>query len=168
VANASPAALSRPFDLVSIALSKGLGAPVGSVLAGGREEIAKATRFRRMFGGALRQSGILAAAGLYGLEHNIARLGEDHVNARIIADRLAGLPGIGLDPATVRTNIIVFRLTKSDASALDIVARCREKGVLLLAFSPTMLRAVTHLDVDASACRRAADVVASAVTAKAA
>src|SRR5205807_5383041 len=106
----SLAALAQPFDLVSVALSKGLGCPVGSVLAGGAAEIARAVRARRMLGGAVRQSGILAAAGIYALDHNVARLGDDHANARLIAKRLTGLPGIVLDLATVETNIIVFQL----------------------------------------------------------
>src|SRR5262249_38180970 len=97
----SLAELARPFDLVSFALSKGLGCPVGSVLAGSAELMARAVRQRRIFGGAMRQSGILAAAGLYALDHNVARLPEDHASARLIAERLAGLPGVSLDLATV-------------------------------------------------------------------
>jgi len=98
----SLAELARPFDLVSVALSKGLGCPVGSVLAGDSATIVRAVRARRMFGGAMRQSGILAAAGLYALDHNVARLGDDHANARLIAERVAGLAGIVLDLATVQ------------------------------------------------------------------
>src|SRR5439155_14395167 len=104
------AELAAPFDLVSIALSKGLGCPVGSVLAGRAGDIARAVRIRRMFGGAMRQSGVLAAAGLYALDHHIAQLPEDHKHARLIAERLAAVPGIILDPARVETNIMVFHL----------------------------------------------------------
>ena len=160
----SPAGLTQPFDLVSVSLSKGLGAPVGSVLAGRKDIIEKATRYRRMFGGALRQSGVLAAAGSYALEHNLGRLAEDHANAHIIAERLADCAGVELNLAASRTNIIVFRLTRPAASARKIVEACRQQGVLLLAFTESMIRAVTHLDVDAAACRTAAQVIAQAVS----
>jgi threonine aldolase len=124
----SLAALAAPFDLVSVALSKGLGCPVGSVLAGTAAEIGRAIRARRMFGGAMRQSGILAAAGLYALDHNVARLGEDHANARLIAERLAGMAGIALDLATVQTNIVIFRLGEGLPDAATITARAKEAG----------------------------------------
>src|SRR5436190_8583249 len=140
----SLAELARPFDLVSVALSKGLGCPVGSVLAGSTAEIARAVRARRMLGGAMRQSGILAAAGLYALDHHVARLGDDHANARLIAQRLAGLPGVALDLATVETNIIVFQLGPGLPDAATIAARAREAGVLVSALGPRTVRAVTH------------------------
>src|SRR5215203_2336061 len=105
-----PAALAAPFDLVSISLSKGLGCPIGSVLAGTREDIVALVRYRRMLGGALRQSGVLAAAGIHALEHHVARLSDDHVNARLIGEALAAVPGVALDLAGLETNIIVFRL----------------------------------------------------------
>jgi threonine aldolase len=107
------AELARPFRMAWIALSKGLGCPLGSVVVGTTADIAAARRVRRMFGGALRQAGILAAAGLYTLDHNIDRLREDHDNARILAETLAGAPGIELDLATVQTNIALFHLAKS-------------------------------------------------------
>ncbi len=162
---ASPAALAAPFDLVSIALSKGLGAPGGSVLAGPANLIARAHRYRRMLGGAMRQVGILAAAGSWALRHNVERLAEDHANARLLADRLAASPAVELDPATVRTNIVVFRLAdrRPDGSpapdAAAFVAACRERGVLLNAFGPRLVRAVTHLDVDRAACAAAAEAM---------
>jgi threonine aldolase len=159
----APAKFARPFDLVSVSLSKGLGAPVGSVLAGRKEIIEKATRYRRMFGGALRQSGILAAAGSFALEHNIERLAEDHANARHIAEQLADCAGVQVNLAASQTNIIVFRLTRSGSSAHKVVDTCRKEGVLLLAFTESMLRAVTHMDVDAAACRKAAQVIARVV-----
>jgi threonine aldolase len=155
-----PAALAAPFDLVGVALSKGLGCPVGSLLAGRREDIARAARARRMFGGAMRQSGILAAAGLWALDHNLARLAEDHANARLIAERLAPLSGVRLDLDTVATNIVIFR---TEAEADIVVARAREAGVLVSAFGRHIVRAVTHLDVSAQECRRAAEVLAKAV-----
>jgi threonine aldolase len=157
------AELARPFDLVSIALSKGLGCPVGSVLAGPGGTIARAVRARRMFGGAMRQSGILAAAGIYALDNNIERLAEDHANARLIAERIAGLPGVDLDLATVQTNIVVFRLAPDLPDAATVVARAKEAGVLISALGPRLVRAVTHLDVSRDDCIRAADFLPAAI-----
>src|SRR5712671_3295441 len=159
----SVAELARPFDLVSVALSKGLGCPVGSVLAGDTAEIARALRIRRMFGGAMRQSGILAAAGLYALDHHVARLGDDHANARLIAERLAGFAGVVLDLATVQSNIVIFRLGDGLPDAATIAARAREAGVLVSALGPRIVRAVTHLDVGAAQCRDAADRLAAII-----
>jgi len=155
--------LARPFDLASVALSKGLGCPVGSVLAGSAPEIARGVRARRMFGGAMRQSGILAAAGLYALDHHVARLAEDHANARLIAERLAGLSGVALDLASVQTNIIVFHLAPDRPDATAVVARAKEVGVLVSALGPRTLRAVAHCDVSDEACRRAADLIAAII-----
>ena len=157
------AELARPFDLVSVALSKGLGCPVGSVLAGDSATIARAVRARRMFGGAMRQSGILAAAGLYALDHNVARLGEDHANARLVAERLAGLRGIVLDLSTVQSNIVIFRLEDGLPDAATIVARAKEAGVLISALGARILRAVTHLDVTAEQCHLAANRLAAII-----
>jgi threonine aldolase len=157
------AELAGPFDWVSVALSKGLGCPVGSVLAGDKAIIARAVRIRRMFGGAMRQSGILAAAGLYALDHNAARLVEDHANARLIAERLAGLPGVSLDLATVQTNIVIFRLEEGLPDCTAIVARAKEEGVLVSALGPRTVRAVTHLDVSREDCERAADRLAAII-----
>jgi threonine aldolase len=159
----SLAELAGPFDLVSVALSKGLGCPVGSVLAGSGAEIVRAVRARRMLGGAMRQSGILAAAGLYALDHHVARLGEDHANARLIGERLAGLAGIALDLAAMQTNIIVFHLAAGMPDAATIVARAGRAGVLVSALGARTVRAVTHRDVSAQSCRRAADVLAAAI-----
>jgi threonine aldolase len=153
------AQLAAPFDLVAVALSKGLGAPGGSLLAGSRELIERATRYRRMFGGAMRQVGIYAAAGLYALEHHRARLLEDHANARLIATALAQHPRVDLDLASVQTNIIVFRLKDGAPDAAPLVERARERGVLLFPFGARTLRAVTHLDVSAAQCERAAAVL---------
>ena len=157
------AELAGPFDLVSVALSKGLGCPVGSVIAGRRDAIARAHRARRMFGGAMRQSGILAAAGLYALEHNLGRLTEDHANARLLAERLAGLRGVSLDLATVQSNIVIFRMEAGAPDAATIVARAQEAGVLVSAFGVRIVRAVTHLDVSRDQCRRAADLLAKVI-----
>jgi threonine aldolase len=160
---ATLASLAAPFDVVSVALSKGLGCPVGSLVAGPSRLIAKAVRARRMFGGAMRQSGILAAAGLYALDHNRARLNDDHANARLIAERLAGVAGIVLDLATVQTNIVIFRLGPDAPDAATVVARARERGVLVSAFAARTVRLVTHLNVDREQCEHAADVLAAAV-----
>ena len=159
----SLAELARPFDLCSVALSKGLGCPVGSVMAGDRTTIARAVRARRMFGGAMRQSGILAAAGLYALDNNMARLGEDHANARLIAERLGGVAGVVLDLATVQTNIVIFQLGADLPDAAAIAARAKEAGVLISALGPRVVRAVTHLDVSAEQCRIAADRLAALI-----
>ena len=117
--------LAAPFDLVAVALSKGLGAPGGSLLAGSRELIERATRYRRMFGGAMRQTGLYAAAGLYAIEHHRARLAEDHANARRIAQVLADNPRVDIDLATVQTNIIVFRLREGAPDAATVVGAAR-------------------------------------------
>ena len=159
----SLAELAASFDLVSVALSKGLGCPVGSLIAGRNDDISRARRARRMFGGAMRQSGILAAAGLYALDHNLARLVEDHINAKILAERLAGLPGVYLDMATVQSNIVIFRMEEGGPDAAVIVARAQEMGVLVSAFGERTVRAVTHLDVIREQCRRAADLLAEVI-----
>jgi len=155
----TPAELAAPFDLVAVALSKGLGAPGGSLLAGSRELIERATRYRRMFGGAMRQVGIFAAAGVYAIEHHMARLAEDHANARLIAERLAASKRIAIDLATAQSNILVFTLKDGAPDAATVVNKARERGVLLFAFGPRTLRAVTHLDVTREQCQRAADVL---------
>jgi threonine aldolase len=159
----SLADLAAPFDVVSVALSKGLGCPVGSLLAGRQDDMSRARRARRMFGGAMRQSGILAAAGLYALDHNLARLVEDHANARLLAERLAGLRGVRLDLATVQSNIVIFRMEEGAPDAAAIVARAQEREVLISAFGERTLRAVTHLDVSRDQCRRAADLLAAVI-----
>jgi threonine aldolase len=155
--------LAAPFDLVSVALSKGLGAPAGSVLAASRELIASAVRHRRMLGGAMRQAGVLAAAGLYAIEQNIERLADDHDNARSIALRLARCQAVELDAASVQTNILVFRLRDGALDAASVVSAARERGVLIFAFGPRTVRVVTHLDVTAAQCVRAAEILAAII-----
>ena len=158
-----PATLAAPFDLVAIALSKGLGCPVGSVLAGGRDDIAALVRYRRMLGGAMRQAGVLAAAGVHALEHHVERLAEDHINARLIGGRLFSGVGVEIDIEELETNIVVFHLREGAPDAATVVARAAERDVLVMAFGPRTVRAVTHLDVSRSDCARAADVLAEAV-----
>jgi len=136
---------ARYFDSVSVCFSKGLGAPIGSALAGTAAFIDRARRFRKMFGGGMRQAGIVAAGALYALEHHRARLAEDHANARRLAEGIAPLPAIEIDPATVETNIVIFRSTTMSAPAL--VGRLEAAGVRLLPRDAENARAVTHLDV---------------------
>lgn len=159
------AQLAAPFDLVAVALSKGLGAPGGSLLAGPRALIEAATRYRRMFGGAMRQAGLYAAAGLYALDHHISRLAEDHAHAKLIAQRLAASKRVLLDLATVQTNIVVFHLAADAPDAANVVARAKERGVLLFPFGARTLRLVTHLDVSRAHCERAAQILAEIVDA---
>jgi threonine aldolase len=162
----SLAELAAPADLVSVALSKGLGCPVGSLIAGRKADIDRAVRVRRMFGGAMRQSGIIAAAGLYALDHNLARLTEDHANARLLAEGLVGVRGIDLDLATVQSNIVIFRTVAGAPDAATVVARAKEQGVLVGAFAARTVRAATHLDVTRDQARRASQVLAAAVAAR--
>lgn len=142
------------FDSAWVDLTKGLGAPVGAVLAGSQELIAQAWRCKQQMGGAMRQAGIIAAAGVYALRHNVARLAEDHANARRLAAGLAELPGIELDPTSVETNIVIFQLI-GELDAPTAAARLLERGVRLSILSPRRLRAVTHLDVSAQQVERA-------------
>ena len=163
----SCAALAAPFDLTAVALSKGLGAPGGSLLAGSRALIDRAIRYRRMAGGAMRQAGILGAAGLYALDHHLDRLADDHANARTIAETLAQSGRVILDLATVQTNIIVFGLGPAAPDAPTIVAQARDRGVLVFAFTPRTIRAVTHLDVSRAQCQRAASILVELIDGRA-
>jgi threonine aldolase len=151
--------LSAPFDLVGVAFSKGLGAPGGSMLAGSGDMILAATRYRRMAGGAMRQVGGFAAAAAYALDHHVGRLADDHANARGIGERLAASRRIHLDLAKVATNIVVFELADDAPDAPTVVSRAKERGVLVFAFGPRKIRAVTHLDVTKAQCVDAADVL---------
>lgn len=155
----APARLCAPFDLVMVAFSKGLGAPAGSMLAGSRALIDSAIRYRRMFGGAMRQIGMLAAACDYGLTHNLARLAEDHAHARMVAERLAVCPGVKIGLERLHTNIVVWELDGARLAAADLVTLARAQGVLINVLGPTKLRLLTHLDVSRADCVRAADVL---------
>jgi threonine aldolase len=157
----SERALAAGFDTVSVCLSKGLGAPAGSMVAGAKDVITRCHRFRKMYGGGMRQSGMLAAAGLHALEHHRARIVEDHANARALAELLAGEPGLEVDLAKVETNIVMIDITPP-RSAQALVAACAERGVRLSAITAKRLRLVTHLDVDRAACQKAADVLIKA------
>jgi threonine aldolase len=151
--------LAAPFDLVAVAFSKGLGAPGGSLLAGNTALIASARRHCRMLGGAMRQNGIYSAAALYGIDHHRERLADDHRHARALATALAASPAVQIDLATVQTNIVVFRLADGAPDAPTLVAKARERGVLLNAFAARTVRAVTHLDVAAAQVARAGEIL---------
>lgn len=156
------ATLTRGFDTVMFCLSKGLGAPVGSMLVGSREVIERARVFRKALGGGMRQAGVLAAAGLIALTEMPKRLEEDHANARLLADAIARCDAAEIDPADVETNIVIFTLKrKSDESgdAPELVRRLREDGVLASAIGPHAVRLVTHYDVSRQDCERAAAVL---------
>jgi threonine aldolase len=154
-------ALAAPFDTVSACFSKGLGAPIGSVIAGSAEAIERGRRYRKMLGGGMRQVGVLCAAALYALEHHRARLADDHANARRLAEGLAPVRGVRIDPATVETNIVIFEV--DPVPAAELAARLAESGVRLAAIAPRRLRAVTHLDVDAAGIDRAIAAIADAL-----
>ncbi len=138
---------SEKMDTVWIDLSKGLGAPVGGVLAGTKEKMEEARRYKHMFGGAMRQAGIIAAAGVYSLEQNVERMDDDHANARRLAEGLGAIDGIKLVHDTVDTNLVFFDVSGTGKDAPDIAAALKEKGVLMGAQGKTRFRAVTHLDV---------------------
>jgi threonine aldolase len=147
------AAYAAPFDSVWLDLTKGLGAPVGAVLAGSRAFIDEAWRYKQQMGGAMRQAGIIAAAGVYALEHHVERLAEDHANARRLAEGLAGLPGVEIDLASVETNIVFFR-PRPPLTAPAVATSMRERGVRMTVLGDR-IRALTHLDVDAAGIERA-------------
>jgi threonine aldolase len=157
--------LTSGFDTVMFCLSKGLGAPVGSMLVGSAELMARARLFRKALGGGMRQSGVLAAAGLIALEQGPARLHEDHANARLLAEALAKIKQVAIDLDAVETNIVVFRL--KGVSAVDVVDRLKARGIWMSAFGPDAIRLVTHLDVDRAACVTAAKALAEEIEAAA-
>jgi len=154
---------ARHVDTVSVCFSKGLGAPVGSALAGPADFIARARRFRKQFGGGMRQAGIIAAGALYALDHHRTRLVDDHRNAKLLAESLAQLPGVELDPAEVETNIVILRLTNLSAAVL--ADRLRAAGVAVLATGLNTIRAVTSLAVTADDIRTAAEVFRQTINA---
>ena len=150
--------LAAGFDSVSVCLSKGLGAPVGSLVCGPRDFIRRCFRFRKMHGGGMRQAGILAAGGLHAVREHRARLADDHANARLLAEQLAGAKNVAVDVARVHTNIVMIDLAHGTADA--VIAIAREDGILLGSAGPQRIRAVTHLDVDTAGVQRAVKVIA--------
>ncbi|RYZ02678.1 MAG: aminotransferase class I/II-fold pyridoxal phosphate-dependent enzyme [Myxococcales bacterium] len=156
---ASVAQLAAPFDTVNVCFSKGLGAPVGSAIAGTRDHVLAARRFRKMLGGGMRQAGILAAAALYALEHHRERLAEDHRSAALLSELLSGAPGVA--PSRAETNIVMLDLQTQDAA--ELARSAAERGVLLNVTGKRQLRAVTHLDVSETQVRAGADVLRSLI-----
>jgi threonine aldolase len=159
VTGIAPKDYASHFDSVSVCLSKGLGAPVGSVIAGSGAFIAEARHYRKIFGGGMRQAGILAAAGLYALEHNRGRLNEDHEKAAFLARELAQVPGFDVDLASVQTNIIIVSVERSGRKPEDILALLRAGGVLLTLGNYMGVRAVTHCDVTMEQVRKGAQII---------
>lgn len=155
----------RKVDTVWIDLSKGLGCPVGAVLAGDRETIRRARRYKQMLGGAMRQAGILAAAGSYALEHHVERLQEDHANARLLAEGLAEIPGINIDPTEVETNIVFFDVRDTGMTAQAFTEALLAEGVRMGAMGRFRVRAVTHLDVKRDEIEQAIRAVRAVVMA---
>jgi threonine aldolase len=146
-------------DSVSVCFSKGLGAPVGSALAGPREFIGRARHVRKLFGGGMRQAGVLAAAALHALDHHVERLAEDHRNAQVIAQAIADTPGLRLDPPGVDTNLIWFEVDPKLGRASDLAAQFKSHGFLIHVAGPHTLRACTHLDVSAAQATQAAETI---------
>jgi threonine aldolase len=165
VASGVPAAdWATGFDTAWVDFTKGLGAPVGACLAASRELIDEAWRYKQMWGGAMRQAGIVAAAGLYALDHNVDRLAEDHANARVLADGLAEIPGARIDASRVETNIVIFETDDGPGLA----AALREAGIEVSSFGPHRVRMVTHHDVDRAGCEAALRAIRETLSAGAA
>lgn len=158
----SPAEYARGFDTVSCCFSKGLGAPVGSAVSGDKATIARVFRFRKMFGGAMRQSGILAAAALYALENHRERLAEDHQNAARLAEGIGQMPGVTI-PMPVETNMVFIDLDKRHGTAADVCAKLKAGGVLALPTAPQRIRLVCHLDVNRAMIERAIAAMSAAL-----
>lgn len=150
---------SQPFDSVSVCFSKGLGTPVGSALVGSTEFIVRARRIRKLFGGGMRQAGILASAALYALDHHIDRLAEDHANAQIIAQAINDVPGLKITPPVVETNLIWFDVDPALGTAADVAQNLKDHGILVYTVGKKQLRACTHLDVSRTQAIRVAEVI---------
>jgi threonine aldolase len=159
--NERVSAMTRKFDSVQFCLSKGLGAPVGSMIVGSRDLIESCRSIRKMLGGGMRQAGVLAAAGIVALEDGPKRLQVDHDNAQVLARKLAGISGIELDPSKVQTNIVIFSVKPSGLSSSDFLARCSARGLLAAPVDAARVRMVTHLDVSRGDMDTAAEIVES-------
>ncbi|HJZ96538.1 MAG TPA: GntG family PLP-dependent aldolase [Candidatus Solibacter sp.] len=158
--------IAAPADTVMFCLSKGLGAPVGSILAGPADLMAKARLYRKRLGGGMRQAGVLAAAGLVALEESPAKLAVDHANARFLAEGLAKIPGVLVDPAKVDTNVVVFDVAATGFAPTDISARLKERGILMNAINDRCVRAVTHYDVSRADCAQAVEAATAILSAR--
>jgi threonine aldolase len=157
------AELARPFDSVMFCLSKGLCAPVGSLIAGPRPFIDRAIAARKMFGGGMRQAGVIAAAGLVALEKMTARLEEDHANAQLLARGLAEIPGVKIDPERVQTNVVIFDVAGAGITTPELSGMLKERGVLANGINPREMRLVTHKDVPRPACESALGAIREAI-----
>jgi threonine aldolase len=157
------ASLTEGIDCLMFCLSKGLGAPVGSLVVGSKNFIGEARRVRKLYGGGMRQVGILAAAGLYALENNVERLAEDHQNARLLVESLAGLPGLDVDPETVESNIIIFKVDSPAPDAEELSRRLEDLSLVADPLGPDQIRLVTHLDVSKNDINRAIEIFAKAL-----
>ncbi len=155
---------ARHFETVSFCLSKGLGAPVGSIIVSDAETVAKLRPLRRMYGGGMRQAGILAAAGLYALEHNIARLKEDHAHAKALAGQLRKIPSVSIDVEGIETNIVMFEVTDLSRSSPEILGTLKQAGLLINSVGGMSFRAVTHLNVSAQAIEEAGRIFTRVLT----
>jgi threonine aldolase len=160
-----PAEYAAPFDSISVCLSKGLGCPVGSLVVGSKEFIRRAHRFRKMMGGGTRQAGVLAAAGIYALDHHFERLEEDHRKAKQLARGLAGIRNVLIDPEEVETNILYFDISPDGRSAQQIAAALKEVGILVHPVGTSLIRSVTHIDVSFDQIDRALDAIESVMAA---
>jgi threonine aldolase len=156
----------KHFDTISVCLSKGLGAPVGSLMISTKERIQEARIWRKRYGAGMRQVGILAAAGHYALDHNISRLAEDHLRAQRIAQALAAIDPSLVDPKKVATNIVGLELSKVGITAAELASRCKEAGLWISALGPHYARLVTHLDFDDTQCDQAIEILKGALVAK--
>jgi threonine aldolase len=156
----------KHFDTISVCLSKGLGAPVGSLMISTKERIQEARIWRKRYGAGMRQVGILAAAGHYALDHNISRLAEDHLRAQKIAQALAAIDPSLVDPKKVATNIVGLELSKVGITAAELASRCKEAGLWISALGPHYARLVTHLDFDGTQCDQAIEILKGALVAK--
>jgi threonine aldolase len=145
--NVKPKELVAVADSVSFCLSKGLAAPVGSLICGTQDFINEARRARKLVGGGMRQAGVLAAAGIVALNEMVDRLADDHANARKLAEGLANMEGVDIDPNGIKTNIVYFEITRENLTAFELESRLNEKGIKILAFGPRRLRAVTHYHI---------------------
>lgn len=150
---------TRHFDTVSVCFSKGLGAPVGSALAGSRELIAEAVRHRKVLGGGMRQAGVIAAGALFALENNVERLADDHANAQRLADGIRGIDELRLVPDSVDTNLVFWQVDPAWGSAAELRESLERRGLMVLPTGPATIRAVTHLDVDAADIDRAIEIL---------
>ena len=164
--NTSVAEIARPFDSVMFCLSKGLGAPIGSMIVGRRDFITEAFAWRKRLGGGMRQVGVLAAAGLVALEESPAKLIEDHANAKRLAEGLAEMRGVKIDPETVQTNIVIFDITESGLNSSEFSVQLKARGVLANGISPREMRMVTHYDVNRSDIEKTLVVMSEIINGK--